>query len=196
MTASTTTPRHNTNARNGTSSAAAIRRELVSRRANARTPRTTAPASAAHAGDNPNSDVTANPTSVSASTTSTNTGTARLGRRRRASARPKLAREKPTQQHELDRDRGQPGQRHHRGEVDERQARRGERQQVGQVRHRQQQRGGVRQMRGGVRVRPRSTRNARAVASTTGVSSTTVASRLRIAVVAAAITKTFASKRW
>ena len=39
------------------------------------------------------------------------------------------------------------------------------------------------------------TRNARAVASTTGVSRTTVASRLRIAVVAAAITKTVASKR-
>ena len=39
------------------------------------------------------------------------------------------------------------------------------------------------------------TANVRAVASTTGVSSTTVASRLRIAVVAAAITKTFTSKR-
>src|SRR6202171_5796746 len=75
MTAGTTTPRHNTNSRNGASSAAASRRGLVSLRTSARAPSTTAPASAAHAGDRPSSDVAANPTSVNASTTRTNTGT-------------------------------------------------------------------------------------------------------------------------
>ena len=75
MTAATTTPRHNTNARNGTSSASAMPAMVLRPRARPCTPSTTAPASAAHAGDNPNSEVTANPASVSASTTSTNTGT-------------------------------------------------------------------------------------------------------------------------
>ena len=99
MTAATTTPRHNTNARNGTSTAAASRRGLVSRRANARTPRTTAPASAAHAGDRPNSEVAANPTSVNASTTRTNTGTVHgLGAGVALRLDGQLAREKPTQQ--------------------------------------------------------------------------------------------------
>src|SRR4051812_7519942 len=74
MSPSTTTPRHNTNTRNGTSAAEAIRLKDVSRRASARTPRTTAPASAAHAGEKPSSDATANPTNVRHSTTSTNTG--------------------------------------------------------------------------------------------------------------------------
>src|ERR1700712_1614513 len=72
---STTTPRQSTNTRNGTSAAWAIRATDVSRRASARTPRITAPASAAQAGENPSIDVTANPANVSASTTSTNTGT-------------------------------------------------------------------------------------------------------------------------
>src|SRR3982074_735545 len=75
MTAATTTARHNTNARNGASSAAASRRALVSLRASPRTPSTTAPAIAAHAGDRLSSDVAANPTSVNASTTRTKTGT-------------------------------------------------------------------------------------------------------------------------
>src|SRR5882762_384215 len=75
ITAATTTPRHNTNARNGTSSAFAIPATVLRPRARPCTPSTTAPASAANAGDNPNSEVTANPTSVSASTTSANTGT-------------------------------------------------------------------------------------------------------------------------
>ena len=72
---STTTPRHNTNIRNGTSAAAAMPAMDVSRRVSARTPSTTAPASAAQAGEKPSIDATANPASVRASTTSTNTGT-------------------------------------------------------------------------------------------------------------------------
>src|SRR5947208_643354 len=75
ITAATTTPRHNTNARNGTSSASAMPETVVRPRANPCTPSTTAPANAAHAGDNPNADATANPTSVRASTMSTSTGT-------------------------------------------------------------------------------------------------------------------------
>src|SRR5689334_4246328 len=75
ITAATTTPRHSTNARNGTSSASAIVETVVRPRANPCTPSTTAPASAAHAGDNPNTEVTANPISVSASTASVNSGT-------------------------------------------------------------------------------------------------------------------------
>ena len=153
------------------------------------------PASAAHAGEKPSSDVTANPTSVRPSTTSTNTGTphrlgdrlgvrlARPDRARKANAATGIRRRPPTS---------------HGGAItavkwrnDSPAAR--ERQQVGQVGHRQQQRRGVGQMRGGIRVRSRRNPSARAVASTTGVSSTTVASRLSTAVVAAAMTNTFAS---
>jgi len=76
MSPSTTTPKHRTNTRNGTSAADAIRRSEVSRRASARTPSTTAPASAAQAGEKPSNDVTANPNNVDASTTRTNTRTA------------------------------------------------------------------------------------------------------------------------
>ena len=75
MSPSTTTPRHRTNTRNGTSAAAAMPAMDVSRRASARTPSTTAPASAAQAGEKPSIDVTANPIRVRANTTSTNTGT-------------------------------------------------------------------------------------------------------------------------
>src|SRR3954468_3454960 len=74
MTAATTTPRHSTNAKNGTSSASTMPDTVLRPRARACTPSTTAPASRAHAGDNPNSDATANPMSVNASTTSANTG--------------------------------------------------------------------------------------------------------------------------
>ena len=98
MTAATTTPRHNTNARNGTSSASAIPDTVLRPRARPCTPSTTAPANAAHAGDNPNNEVTANPRSVSARTASTNTGTCTSsgnGVARRLDRQ--LAREKPTQ---------------------------------------------------------------------------------------------------
>ena len=98
MSPSTTTPRHSTNTRNGTSAASAMPPMDVSRRASARTPSTTAPASAAHAGENPSTEVTAKPINVSASTTSTNTGTLVVSRDRLGvGCHCEVAREKPTQ---------------------------------------------------------------------------------------------------
>ncbi len=75
ITASTTTPRHSTNARNGTSTALAIAVTVVRPVLSARAPSTSAPASAAHAGDSPNREVTAKPASVRPTTTSAKAGT-------------------------------------------------------------------------------------------------------------------------
>ena len=172
--------------------------DVLRRWASARTPSTTAPASAAQAGDRPSSEVTAKPTSVSASTTRTNTGSSHRRAERQLAGGPRPGRggstsATPTYSTAT---ASSHGARHHGAEVGERQPGGAERQQVGQVGHRQQQRRRVGQVRGGVDVRPgRNAAVSRAVASTTGVSSTTVASRLRTAVVAAAITNTCPSSR-
>src|SRR5258707_8093904 len=196
MTAATTTPRHNTNARNGTSSASAIPDTVLRPRARPCTPSTTAPANAAHAGDNPNNEVTANPRSVSASTTSTNTGTCTSsGTVSRAgstdSSRAKSQRSKTN---------STPTAASHGNVMTAVKwtnespaapnASRLVRLDTGNSSEALLARCAVAYACGLA-----GTRNPRTVESTTGVSSTTVASRLRIAVVAAAITKTMASKR-
>src|ERR1700682_3928479 len=190
-TAGTTTPRHNTNSRNGASSAAASRRGLVSLRASARAPSTTAPASAANAGDRPSSDVAANPTSVNASTTRTNTGTSTAsGTVSRAgstdSSRAKSQRSNtnstPTA---ASHGSAMTAVKWTNDKPATLKANKLVRLDTGNSSDALFARWAVEYACGFAE-----TASVRAVASTTGVNSTTVASRLRIAVVAAAITKT------
>ena len=120
ITASTTTPRHSTNARNGTSIAASDPRDRrVAAPARPRTPRTTRRPAPPTPGNARTAMSRRTRRGSAASTTRTNTGTsARVSaRRRRCWLHRQVATENPTQKHELDGDRGQPGQRHDRGEV-------------------------------------------------------------------------------
>ena len=156
ITAVTTTPRHSTNARNGTLAAPAIPVSVLRRRLRPRTPSTTAPASAAQAGDSPRSDVPANPASVEPEYDEHEYR--HVGRWRRLGGFVRvreLAPEEQPKQEVFGRDRQEPWRRHDGAEVREGEAGGAEGQQVGQVRHRQQQRRGVGQVRGGVGVRPR-----------------------------------------
>src|SRR5258705_221548 len=196
MTAATPTPRHNTNARNGTSSAPAIPDTVLRPRARPCTPSTTAPANAAHAGDNPKNEVTANPRSVSARTTSTNTGTctssgtvSRAGWTDSARGKSKRRKTNPPRTRESHGNVMTAGKWTNESPAAPN-ASRLVRLDTGNSSEALLARCAVAYACGLA-----GTRNPRTVASTTGVSSTTVASRLRIAVVAAAITKTIASKR-
>ncbi len=168
---------------------------VLRRWASERTPNTTAPASAAQAGDRPANEVTAKPANVSPSTTSTNTGCSTGGgasapgasaRSRRNTTRNTAYSTATASSHgaainALNRVNDSPAALN---------ASRLVRFDTGSSSEAVFDRCAVayRCGRGG-------TRSARTVASTTGVSSTTVASRLRIAVVAAAITNTCPSSR-
>ena len=99
--------------------AATMPRTVLRPRARLRTPSTTAPASAAHAGAMPKADVTANPASVSPSTTRTNTGTSAGGGGAAPVTGARVRGEKQAQQQVFDGDREHPWQRHQRGEVGE-----------------------------------------------------------------------------
>ncbi len=156
MSPSTTTPRHRTNSRNGTSAAAAMLAIDVSRR------RQRAHAEYHGAGQRgPGRRETQHRRDGESDQRQAqhhqheHRHRCRIGDRLRRGFDGKVPREKPTQQDEFDGHRRQPRRGHHRGEMEKREASGAERQQVGEIGNRQQQRRCVGQMRGGVCMRPR-----------------------------------------
>src|SRR5690348_9942479 len=195
VTALTTMPRPSTNSRNGRSAAFANATGVTLRRASARAARTAAPANAAQAGLTPAADAPANPASVSATTASVTTG---RGVPRPVSARPPAfrsdAKNRPNTAYStaMAASQGTAMSAANRPKASPlvANASRLVRLDTGSSRDAELARCVQAYTSGLARVSSRA-----AVANTTGVSSTTVASRLSTAVVTEAITNTWVRSR-